>query len=163
MLKSSASLLACEIANEAKENGSSFFELLMGCYKKYGAYKEHLISITKKGKTGVEYIAQQMENFRNNPPKSIGKSPVVVLEDYLKLTSYNFELNEEQALPYYPSNVLIFKLKDGSKIALRPSGTEPKIKYYFSVNQEFNSKLSWKKQEAMLQKRIDELTSEIMS
>ncbi|MDA9015604.1 phospho-sugar mutase [Flavobacteriaceae bacterium] len=159
----SASLLACEIANEAKENGSSFFQLLMECYKKYGAYKEHLISITKKGKTGVEYIAQQMENFRNNPPKSIGKSPVVVLEDYLKLTSYNFELNEEQALPYDPSNVLIFKLKDGSKIALRPSGTEPKIKYYFSVNQEFNSKLSWKKQEAMLQKRIDELTSEIMS
>ena len=158
----SASLLACEIANEAKNNGSSFFELLIECYKKYGAYKERLVSITKKGKEGVEYIAQQMENFRKSPPKSIGDIDVMILEDYLHLTSYNFKRKEEEKLQYSPSNVLIFKLEDGTKIALRPSGTEPKIKYYFSVNQKFDPDQSWKEQEKTLEIRLDELSSLIL-
>lgn len=158
----SASLLACEIANEAKNNGSSFFELLIECYKKYGAYKERLVSITKKGKEGVEYIAQQMENFRKSPPKSIGGIDVMILEDYLHLTSYNFKRKEEEKLQYSPSNVLIFKLEDGTKIALRPSGTEPKIKYYFSVNQKFDPDQSWKEQEKTLEIRLDELSSLIL-
>ena len=158
----SASLLACEIANEAKNNGSSFFELLIECYKKYGAYKERLVSITKKGKEGVEYIAQQMENFRKSPPKSIGDIDVMILEDYLHLTSYNFKRKEEEKLQYSPSNVLIFKLEDGTKIALRPSGTEPKIKYYFSVNQKFDTDQSWKEQEKNLEIRLDELSSLIL-
>jgi phosphoglucomutase len=158
----SASLLACEIANEAKNNGSSFFELLIECYKKYGAYKERLVSITKKGKEGVEYIAQQMENFRKSPPKSIGGIEVIILEDYLHLTSYNFKRKEEEKLQYSPSNVLIFKLEDGTKIALRPSGTEPKIKYYFSVNQKFDPDQSWKEQEKTLEIRLDELSSLIL-
>ena len=158
----SASLLACEIANEAKQNESSFFELLIECYKKYGAYKERLVSITKKGKEGVEYIAQQMENFRKSPPKSIGGVQVMVLEDYLHLTSYNIKLKKEEKLQYDPSNVLIFKLEDGTKIALRPSGTEPKIKYYFSVNQKFDPNLSWKEQEKILETRLDELSSLIL-
>ena len=158
----SASLLACEIANEAKNNGSSFFELLIECYKKYGAYKERLVSITRKGKEGVEYIAQQMENFRKSPPKSIGGIEVIILEDYLHLTSYNFKRKEEEKLQYSPSNVLIFKLEDGTKIALRPSGTEPKIKYYFSVNQKFDPDQSWKEQEKTLEIRLDELSSLIL-
>ena len=158
----SASLLACEIANEAKNNGSSFFELLIECYKKYGAYKERLVSITKKGKEGVEYIAQQMENFRKSPPKSIGGIDVMILEDYLHLTSYNFKRKEEEKLQYSPSNVLIFKLEDGTKIALRPSGTEPKIKYYFSINQKFDPDQSWKEQEKTLEIRLDELSSLIL-
>jgi len=158
----SASLLACEIANEAKQNESSFFELLIECYKKYGAYKERLVSITKKGKEGVEYIAQQIENFRKSPPKSIGGVQVMILEDYLRLTSYNFKLKKEEKLQYSPSNVLIFKLEDGTKITLRPSGTEPKIKYYFSVNQKFDPNLSWKEQEKTLETRLDELSSLIL-
>ena len=158
----SASLLACEIANEAKNNGSSFFELLIECYKKYGAYKERLVSITKKGKEGVEYIAEQMENFRKSPPKSIGGIEVMILEDYLHLTSYNFKRKEEEKLQYSPSNVLIFKLEDGTKIALRPSGTEPKIKYYFSINQKFDPDQSWKEQEKTLEIRLDELSSLIL-
>ena len=158
----SASLLACEIANEAKNNGSSFFELLIECYKKYGAYKERLVSITKKGKEGVEYIAEQMENFRKSPPKSIGGIDVMILEDYLHLTSYNFKRKEEEKLHYSPSNVLIFKLEDGTKIALRPSGTEPKIKYYFSINQKFDPDQSWKEQEKTLEIRLDELSSLIL-
>jgi len=159
----SASLLACEIANEALKNGSSFFELLIKCYKKYGLYKEKLISITKKGKSGSEFIAEQMESLRNNPPNTIGGSPVIILEDYLKLTAYNFHLKEEKSLQYSPSNVLIFKLEDGSKIALRPSGTEPKIKYYFSVNRKFDSKLSWNDQEKFLEKRLKQLSSAILA
>jgi phosphomannomutase len=158
----SASLLACEIANEALQNGSSFFELLMECYRKYGAYKEHLVSITKKGKQGVEYISKQMENFRVNPPQTINGIRVVFLEDYHNLTSYNFELKQQQPLDFSPSNVLIFKLADGTKIALRPSGTEPKIKYYFSVNQKFDSKLSWKAQEAILDQHLNQLSSVIL-
>ena len=158
----SASLLACEVANEAIKNGSSFFELLIDCYKKYGIYKEHLVSITKKGKSGVEYIENQMKRFRDNPPKSISGSAVDVLEDYLNLTSYNFKIKEKGKLAFSPSNVLIFKLQDGSKIALRPSGTEPKIKYYFSVNREFNLKLSWKEQENILEKRLNDMISAIL-
>ena len=158
----SASLLACEIANEAKNNGSSFFELLIECYKKYGAYKERLVSISKKGKEGVEYIAEQMENFRKSPPKNIGGIDVMILEDYLHLTSYNFKRKEEEKLQYSPSNVLIFKLEDGTKIALRPSGTEPKIKYYFSINQKFDPDQSWKEQEKTLEIRLDELSSLIL-
>ena len=158
----SASLLACEVANEAIKNGSSFFELLIDCYKKYGIYKEHLVSVTKKGKSGVEYIENQMKRFRDNPPKSISGSAVDVLEDYLNLTSYNFKLKEKGKLAFSPSNVLIFKLQDGSKIALRPSGTEPKIKYYFSVNREFNLKLSWKEQENILEKRLNDMISAIL-
>ena len=159
----SASLLACEIANEALKNGSSFFELLIKCYKKYGLHKEKLISITKKGKSGSEFIAEQMETLRDNPPKTIGGSPVIILEDYLKLKTYNFHLKEEKSLQYSPSNVLIFKLEDGSKIALRPSGTEPKIKYYFSVNRKFDSKLSWNDQEKFLEKRLKQLSSAILA
>jgi phosphoglucomutase len=158
----SASLLACEIANEAKKNESSFFKLLIECYKKYGAYKERLVSITKRGKEGVEYIEQQMEDFRKTPPKSVGGIQVMILEDYLHLTSYNFKLKKEEKLQYNPSNVLIFKLEDGTKIALRPSGTEPKIKYYFSVNQKFDPNLSWKEQEKNLETRLDELSSLIL-
>mgnify|MGYP001311587627 FL=1 len=159
----SASLLACEIANEALKNGSSFFKLLIKCYKKYGLHKEKLISITKKGKSGSEFIAEQMETLRDNPPKTIGGSPVIILEDYLKLTAYNFHLKEEKSLQYSPSNVLIFKLEDGSKIALRPSGTEPKIKYYFSVNQKFDSKLNWNDQEKFLEIRLKQLSSAILA
>jgi phosphoglucomutase len=155
----SASLLACEIANEAKNKGSSFFELLLECYKKYGAYKERLVSITKKGKEGLDFIAQQMERFRTSPPKTIGGIPVLLLEDYLHLTSFNLKLNTTQKLQYTSSNVLIFKLEDGTKIALRPSGTEPKIKYYFSVNQKFDPSQSWKAQEKTLETRLDKLSS----
>ena len=158
----SASLLACEIANEALKNGSSFFELLIKCYKKYGLYKEKLISITKKGKSGSEFIAEQMENLRDNPPKTIGGSQVIILEDYLKLRTFNFHLKEEKPIHHSPSNVLILRLEDGSKIALRPSGTEPKIKYYFSVNQKFDSKLSLNDQEKFLEKRLKQLSSAIL-
>ena len=154
--------MACEIANEEKKNESSFFKLLIECYKKYGAYKERLVSITKRGKEGVEYIEQQMEDFRKTPPKSVGGIQVMILEDYLHLTSYNFKLKKEEKLQYSPSNVLIFKLEDGTKIALRPSGTEPKIKYYFSVNQKFDPNLSWKEQEKNLETRLDELSSLIL-
>ena len=87
----------------------------------------------------------------------MGGSPVTRIEDYLNLEVHNFETNQKQQLNFSPSNVLIFKLQDGSVIALRPSGTEPKIKYYFSVNQAFDPQLSWKEQESILEKRLDTL------
>lgn len=158
----SASLLACEIANEAKTKGTSFYGLLIECYKKYGAYKERLVSLTKKGKEGVAFIALQMEDFRANPPKEIGGHAVCRLEDYHHLTAYDFKKQVEEKLNFPASNVLIFKLEDGSKIALRPSGTEPKIKYYFSVNQDFNPELEWQEQELQLENKLEQLISSIL-
>lgn len=158
----SASLLACEIANEAKLKGTSFYGLLIECYKKYGAYKERLVSITKKGKAGVAYIAQQMDDFRTNPPKEIGGHAVYRLEDYQNLTARDFKQKTEEKLDFPSSNVLIFTLKNGSKIALRPSGTEPKIKYYFSVNQNYNPELTWKEQELQLENKLEQLISSIL-
>ena len=158
----SASLLACEIANEAKLKGSSFYQLLIECYKKYGAYKERLVSITKKGKAGMTSITKQMDDFRTHPPKEIGGFAVCRLEDYQQLTTYDFEKQLQEQLNFPASNVLIFTLENGSKIALRPSGTEPKIKYYFSVSQNYNLKLDWEQQEQQLDHKLDHLISSFL-
>ena len=158
----SASLLACEIANEAKLKGSSFYQLLIECYKKYGAYKERLVSITKKGKAGMTSITKQMDDFRAHPPKEIGGFAVCRLEDYQQLTTYDFEKQLQEQLNFPASNVLIFTLENGSKIALRPSGTEPKIKYYFSVSQNYNLKLDWEQQEQQLDHKLDHLISSFL-
>lgn len=151
----SASLLACEIAVEAIANGTNLYELLAECYAKYGAYKERLISVTKPGKKGVEEINALMEGFRINPPKTIAETRVLSVSDFQKGITIDVLTKEESKIVLPKANVLLFKLEDGTQIALRPSGTEPKIKYYFSVNQEFNSQKTWEEQEAALEKRLD--------
>ena len=110
----------------------------------------------------MAFIAQQMEDFRTNPPKEIGGHAVYRLEDYHHLTAYDFKKQVEEKLNFPASNVLIFTLEDGSKIALRPSGTEPKIKYYFSVNQDFNPELEWQEQELQLENKLEQLISSIL-
>ncbi|AIG29937.1 phosphoglucomutase [Flavobacterium psychrophilum] len=129
-----ATLLVCEMAAQAKENGSSLYEELLKLYVDFGFYKEHLISITKKGIEGANEIKQMMVNLRENPLKEINGERVVFIEDYQNLTAKNIFTNEIEALHLPKSNVLIYYLEDGSKICARPSGTEPKIKFYFSVN-----------------------------
>ena len=151
----SASLLACEIAVEAQAKGSNLHELLLASYKKYGAYKERLISITKPGKSGGEEIKNLMDGFRQNSPKSIAGFKVITVEDYETGIAKNLLTQEEIKIDLPKANVLLFKLEEGTQIALRPSGTEPKIKYYFSVNQEFNSDLTWEQQEIAMEKRLD--------
>jgi phosphoglucomutase len=130
----SAVAILCEMAAFEKSRGKTLYEKLIDLYVKYGHYKEHLISITKKGMNGQKEIADMMESYRLNPPKAINGSPVVHLLDYELRLGKNLITGEEWEIKLPQSNVLQFILEDGSKISARPSGTEPKIKFYFSVN-----------------------------
>ena len=129
-----AILLMCEIAAQAKEKGSSVYEHLLQLYVEFGYYKEHLISITKKGIEGANQIKQMMEVMREKPVSIINGQRVIMVEDYENSIAKNLLTGETEALQIPKSDVLIYYLEDGSKICARPSGTEPKIKFYFSVN-----------------------------
>lgn len=129
-----STLLICEIAALAKAAGSSIYQELQNLYADFGYYKEHLISITKKGMEGATEINQMMTNFRENPVKELNGERVVFIEDYKNSKAKNMFSGEEEPLYLPKSDVLIYYLEDGSKICARPSGTEPKIKFYFSCN-----------------------------
>ena len=128
-----ACLLACEMYAFAKSNSSTVYEELIKLYLKHGVYQEKLVSLVKKGISGAAEIKQMMIDLRENPPKQIGGQDVIIVEDYAASTRENKHLNKTETLDIPKSNVLIFYLADGSKIAARPSGTEPKIKFYISV------------------------------
>jgi len=129
-----ATLLLCEIASQSKNSGSSLYRELLNLYLDYGFYKEHLISITKKGIEGANQIAQMMKNLRENISLEIAGQRVVLVEDYQSSVAKNLVDGKQYSISIPKSNVLIYYLEDGSKICARPSGTEPKIKFYFSVN-----------------------------
>ena len=129
-----ATLLVCEIAAQRKQNGGSLLNYLEEIFSEYGYYQEHLISIVKKGKKGAEEISVMMKNFRENPYSEIAGSNVIRLEDYQISEAKNFANDTSEIIDIPKSNVLIYYTEDGSKIAMRPSGTEPKIKFYISVN-----------------------------
>jgi len=135
----SAVALLCEMAAYEKAKGRSLYQKLLDLYKEYGYYQEDLISITKKGMNGQQEIAQMMETFRSNPPKTIAGSEVVQLLDYQKQVATDLKTSNTSSIQLPKSNVLQFITADGSKISARPSGTEPKIKFYFSVNTKINS------------------------
>ncbi|MDP2088035.1 MAG: phospho-sugar mutase [Flavobacteriaceae bacterium] len=128
-----ATLLACEIAADAKSNGSSFYEELLKLYQKHHFYKEHLISIVKKGMDGAEKIAQMMVDLRENPLTEIDGAKVIFINDYQSSIKTNLLTGEKITIDIPKSNVLIYEMEDGTSVAARPSGTEPKIKFYFSV------------------------------
>ena len=129
-----AVLLLSEIASQAKASGGSLYQELLNLYIDFGFYKESLISITKKGIEGANEIKQMMIDLRENPLKEINGQRVICIEDYQAAKGKDFMNNEEFEIHIPKSNVLIYYLEDGSKICARPSGTEPKIKFYFSVN-----------------------------
>lgn len=135
----SAVAFLCEMAAYVKDQGISLYSKLIDLYVQYGFYLEDLISITKKGMRGQEEIAEMMQGYRDNPPTIINNSPVVLLLDYQMQKGKNLQTGEEWDIKLPKSNVLQFILQDGSKISARPSGTEPKIKFYFSVNDKLNS------------------------
>ncbi len=130
----SAVAMICEIAAFEKSKGQTLFSKLLELYVKFGFYKEDLISITKKGMNGSKEIAEMMQAFRDNPPKEIAGSPVVKLYDYEKQEMKNVKTDKVEKISLPKSNVLQFITEDGSKISARPSGTEPKIKFYFGVS-----------------------------
>ncbi|NRS89312.1 phosphomannomutase [Flavobacterium sp. 7E] len=129
-----ATLLVCEIAAQAKANGSTVYKELIKLYIDNGFYKEHLISITKKGMEGLQQITQMMIDLRENPLKEINGERVIMVEDYQSSVAKNLLDGTQSEMTIPKSNVLIYYTEDGSKICARPSGTEPKIKFYISVN-----------------------------
>jgi phosphoglucomutase len=135
----SAVALLCEMAAYEKDKGRSLFEKLLDLYVQYGFYKEGLISITKKGMRGAEEIAEMMKGYRDNPPATINGSPVVQLLDYQMQVGKNIQTGNVWDIELPKSNVLQFILEDGTKISARPSGTEPKIKFYFSMKTRLES------------------------
>lgn len=131
--------LICEMAAVAAGQGRTLYQQLIDIYVKYGYYKENLISITKKGMKGADEIADMMKGYRENPPATIAGVPVVTIYDYQLQQVKNLKTGDVQPITLPKSNVLQFVLEDGSKISARPSGTEPKIKFYFSVNQQLEN------------------------
>lgn len=156
-----STLLACEIAAQAKANGSSFYETLLQLYVSHGLYKEHLVSITKKGMEGAQEIKQMMIDARESPLQNINGSKVIRIEDYQLSKAKNFITNTDEDIVIPKSNVIIYYTEDGSKIALRPSGTEPKIKFYMSVNAPLSSADAFSKVDGQLQDKIDAILKDM--
>lgn len=154
-----STLLACMIGAQAKEKDSSFYNELLKLYTQHGLYQEKLVSLVKKGISGAEEIKTMMTNLRENPPKEFNNTKVVLFEDYQTGKAQDFNENSTEELDFPKSNVLIFYLEDGTKIATRPSGTEPKIKFYVSVNGELDSIENYKNTKEQLENKIDSVLS----
>lgn len=152
-----ATLLACEMAAQKKAAGSSLYNYLQEIFKTYGSYQEHLISIVKKGKKGAEEITKMMKDLREKPFTTIAGSRVVSIEDYASSERRNMIKGTSEAIDIPKSNVLIYYTEDGSKVAARPSGTEPKIKFYISVQ---TSEVAEGTSE-VLQKKIADIRTEL--
>jgi phosphoglucomutase len=156
-----ATLLICEVAAQAKANGSSVYKELQKLYVKYGFYKEYLVSLTKKGIDGLAEINQMMVNMRTNPLKEINVERVVMMEDYKLSIALNLFTNEQETMDIPKSDVLIYYTEDGSKIAARPSGTEPKIKFYVSVNVKIDSLDEIPETEVFLDQKIKNILEDL--
>lgn len=156
-----STLLACEIASQAKANGSSFYKDLIDAYVKFGFYKEKLISITKKGMSGAEEIKQMLKDFKENPVDTVQGSKVVWIEDYNTSISKNVQTGEEKVIDLPKSNVLIYETEDGTRIAARPSGTEPKVKFYMSTNTTLTKAEDFKSVNSQLDSKLDGIVAEL--
>lgn len=146
--------MVAEIAAWAKDQGKSLYTLLIEIYLKYGFYKESLISVVRKGKSGAEEIQRMMEGYRYNPLLVINNSPVILIKDFLLQKEKNLKERSENPIELPTSNVIQFYLENGSKITVRPSGTEPKIKFYFSVKDELKRKEDFENKNALLDHEI---------
>ena len=155
----SAVAVLCEMAAYEKDKGRMLYDKLIDLYIQYGFYRESLVSITKKGMNGQKEIADMMETYRANPPRMINGSAVTQLLDYDTKKGRDLQTGKEWEIRLPKSNVLQFILEDGSKISARPSGTEPKIKFYFSVHTTIGAAEDYEKAEAMLDDRIKGIIS----
>ena len=152
-----STLLACQIAAYQKSKGSSFYQKLQELYQKHGYFKEHLVSLVKKGISGAKEIEDLMVSYREKGITQINGEKVVYKEDYLTQTTTNLQTGETKKIDLPKANVLIFKTEKNTKIAVRPSGTEPKIKFYISVQASLNDKMSDKEAEAVLNTQINDV------
>ena len=156
-----ASLLACEMLAFAKANNTSAYNYLLSLYVKYGCYQERLVSLVKKGISGAQEIKQMMVDLRENPPTEIAGKKVAIIEDYQTSVRTNNDLKKTETMDIPKSNVLIFYLADGSKIAARPSGTEPKIKFYMSVKDTLDHADNYGKVQVRLNKKLDNILNSL--
>jgi phosphomannomutase len=156
-----STLLICEIAAIAKANGSSVYQELLNLYVDFGFYKEFLVSITKKGIEGLEEIKQMMVDMRTNPLKEINGERIIMMEDYQTSIASNLLTGEKETMSIPKSDVLIYYTDEGSKIAARPSGTEPKIKFYVSVNTTLDSVDDFKEVNAQLDTKIKRILEDL--
>ena len=157
----SAVALSCEMAAYEKSKGRSLYDKLVDLCVEYGFYKENLVSITKKGMNGAAEIAEMMEGYRSKPPLMIDGSPVNELLDYELQVGKNLQTGESWTIDLPKSNVLQFVLADGTKISARPSGTEPKIKFYFSVNAQLNDAAAFETTGHLLDDKISRIVEEM--
>jgi phosphoglucomutase len=157
----SSCALAAEATTWAKSRGMSLFELLLDIYVKFGFYKEKLINIVRKGKEGADEIKAMMTGYRNNPPEKINDSQVIKINDYETQISHDLLKGTKSKISLIKSDVLQFFLADGTKISVRPSGTEPKIKFYFSVNTKLASADKFDETEKILDKRINDIITDM--
>ena len=156
-----AALLACELVAEAKSNGTSFFDALLEAYVKLGCFQERLVSLVKKGKSGAEEIESIMDRFRKDPPRDIDGSPIRFIEDYAIAVRTLVKAQGKEMIPLPKANVLIFIAEDGTRVAARPSGTEPKIKFYVSVNTPLNSTRDYRTIKDQLDQKMDRILAEL--
>jgi phosphoglucomutase len=156
-----ASAFIAEMTAWAKDQGMSLFELLVNIYREFGFYKEHLISITKKGKSGTEEIKEMMKRFRQNPPEALAGSKIVKMLDYENGIEKDFVILKSSKLNYPHSDVLQFLTEDDTKVSVRPSGTEPKIKFYVSVNLPLKKKEDFEFVENQLQEKINTVLKDL--
>lgn len=155
-------LLACEIAAWCKANGKTVYEYLIDIYKDLGMYYEGLVNITKKGKDGAEQIKQMMTDFRQSPPKTLAGSAVAEVKDFQEQTNLVISTNEKSVMNDIPkSNVLIYYTEDGTKVCIRPSGTEPKIKFYVSVKAQIPSEQYFKDKLVSLEAKIQQIKTDL--
>ncbi|WP_448518113.1 phospho-sugar mutase [Rhodoflexus sp.] len=153
--------MLAELCAYAKDNGMTLFEMLLDNFVRYGFFYESLVSLTKKGKSGAEEIKAMMQNWRSNPPKTIDGSPVVRMLDYQAQKEYDLAAGTEKPITLEKSDVLQFYTADGCKISARPSGTEPKIKFYFSVNTQLSDKAAFDATEQQLKDKIARIIEEM--
>lgn len=153
--------MLAELCAYAKDKGMSLFDMLLDNYMQYGFFYEGLVSLTKKGKSGAEEIKAMMQNWRNNPPKTIDGSPVTRMLDYEAQKEYDLLTGTEKPITLAKSDVLQFYTADGCKISARPSGTEPKIKFYFSVNTQLPDKAMFDATEQQLKDKIARIVEEM--
>jgi phosphoglucomutase len=156
-----ASLLASEIGSQLKSEGSSFYNLLIDCYLTYGFYKERLISITKKGQEGASEIRKMMIDFEARPPQTIVGETLKYIENYNTSSRINLETGEKEIINLPTSNVIIYETTEGTRVALRPSGTEPKIKFYISTKTQLESAEIFEKTNKDIEAKIDQIISEL--
>ncbi|GAB2538988.1 phospho-sugar mutase [Rufibacter soli] len=157
----SACAMIAEMTASAKDQGKSLFELMLQMYQEYGFYKEDLISLTKKGHRGAQEIQEMMQELRENPPKTVAGSDVVELIDYKTGFRKNLQTGQETATGLESSNVLQFVTADGTKISARPSGTEPKIKFYFSVREDLPSADQFEQVSKVLDEKIQRIIADL--